>query len=81
MRTVWRTAKVNKHRLVLGMDTWQYPSTKDVFEEAGLYTIEHSILEFDGTQSLPLLETYQSTPSARGGEALAPALEATYEPR
>ena len=43
VKAAWRMAKENKPFLDPETDTWHYPSTKDVFEEVGLFTIEHYI--------------------------------------
>jgi len=42
-KAAWRMAKINTVRLDPETQTWQYPSTEDVFEEVGLFSIEHYI--------------------------------------
>ena len=43
VKAAWRMAKEHKPRLDPETGKWQYPATKDVFEEVGLHTIEHYI--------------------------------------
>ena len=43
VRAAWRMAKVNVPSRDPETDTWTYPTTKDVFEEVGLFSITHYI--------------------------------------
>ena len=43
VKAAWRMARDNHPRLDPESETWHYPSTEDVFEEVGLFRIEHYI--------------------------------------
>ena len=43
IHAAYRIAKVNKPKRMPGSAGWWYPSSKDVLEEVGLYTIDHYI--------------------------------------
>ena len=43
VKAAWRMARENCPRLDPESETWHYPSTEDVFEEVGLFHIEHYI--------------------------------------
>ena len=43
MKAAWRMARENTPRLDADTETWHYPTTEDVFEEVGLFCIDHYI--------------------------------------
>ena len=74
VRAAWRMAKDNKPSLVPVTDDWLYPVTEDVFEEVGLYSVEHYIRVRRDTiaafiRDRPIYTFCTGAERRRGGEA------------